>query len=103
MSDRIESLERLLEDRPGDPRLRFGLALEYIGAERLEDAERSLRRYLEMAEDEGNAWGRLGGVLRDLGRDDEARKAYRTGIEVSLRHGHPSMAQEYEDILEDWA
>jgi Flp pilus assembly protein TadD len=103
MSDRIQSLEALLEDRPDDSRLRFGLALEYIGAGRLEEAERSLRRYLELAEDEGNAWGRLGGVLRELGRDEEAREAYRTGIQVSLRHGHPSMAQEYEEILEDWA
>lgn len=91
----------MLERRPQDPRLRFGLALEYLKEGRLQEGVEELRRYLESTDDEGNAWGRLGAALLELGREDEAREAYREGIEAARRHGHPTMAQEFEDILED--
>jgi Flp pilus assembly protein TadD len=91
----------MLERRPDDPRLRFGLALEYLSGERWEDAVRELRAYLDLTEDEGNAWGRLAGALRELGREDEATEAYRKGIEVATRHGHPSMAEEFQNALDD--
>lgn len=101
-SDRIAALERMLETRPDDPRLRFGLALEYLNAERTDDGVRELRAYLALTDDEGNAWGRLGSILRAQGADDEAREAYRKGIEAAYRHGHPTMAAEFEEILEGW-
>lgn len=99
---RIDALRKMLERNPNDPRLRFGLALEYEKAERWEEVAQELAEYLARTEDEGNAWGRLGNALRILGRDDEARDAYRKGIEAAYRHGHPSMAAEFEEILEDW-
>lgn len=86
--------------RPDDTRLSFGLALEYLKAGRTDDGVRELRSYLERADDEGNAWGRLGAALRELGREDEARDAYRRGIEAARRHGHPSMAAELEADLQ---
>src|SRR5690606_34086164 len=98
-ADRISALERMLLARPDDARLRFGLAVEYEKAGRIEDAVRELRAYLERAEDEGNAWGRLGQLLRRLGRTDEARAAFQQGIAQARRHGHPSMAAELEDAL----
>lgn len=98
---RIEALRRMLEKRPDDARARFGLAAEYEKAGRWEDAVRELRAYLEGADDQGNAWGRLGKALLELGRDDEARAAYRRGIEAAGRHGHPSMAAEFEETLEE--
>lgn len=100
--DRTAALLKMLERRPDDTRLRFGLALEYLGSGRLEDAVRELRAYLEASDDEGNAWGRLGAALRELGREEEARDAYQNGIEAARRHGHPSMAEEFEDVLEGW-
>jgi Flp pilus assembly protein TadD len=100
--DRIEALRKMAEARPDDPRPRFGLALEYEKAERWDDVVATLRDYLARANDEGNAWGRLGAALRRLGRDDEAREAYRTGIDAAYRHGHPTMAGEFEDLLDDW-
>lgn len=99
---RIEALEKMLRSRPGDPRLLFGLALEYLNAGDRDEGVRNLRAYLEVADDEGNAWGRLGAVLREMGRDDEARAAYRKGIEEAVRHGHPTMAAEFEEVLEEW-
>lgn len=99
---RASALERMLERRPGDPRLRFGLALEYLRVGRTEDGVRELRVYLEASDDEGNAWGRLGSALRSLGKDEKAREAYRRGIEVAERHGHPTMAEEFRTALDDW-
>lgn len=92
----------MLERRPEDPRLRFGLALEYEKAERWADMAAELQRYLELTEDEGNAWGRLGAALRKLGKNEEARAAYRKGIDAATRHSHPTMAAEFEEVLKDW-
>jgi Flp pilus assembly protein TadD len=100
-TDRIAALERMLSARPDDPRLRFGLALEYEKAGRTEEAVSALQAYLERAEDEGNAWGRLGALLARQGRAEEARTAYRRGIEQANKHGHPSMAAELEAALEE--
>ena len=103
MSDeRIEALRKMAQQRPEDPRPRFGLALEYENAGRMEDAVQALRDYLAIADDEGNAWGRLGAALRTLGRDDEAREAYRSGIAAATRHNHPTMVGEFEDILDEF-
>ncbi|HEU0013921.1 MAG TPA: tetratricopeptide repeat protein [Longimicrobium sp.] len=99
---RIEALKKLVQSTPDDPRPRFGLALEYEKAGRWEDVVETLRDYLSRAEDEGNAYGRLGAALRRLGRDEEAKAAYRKGAEVAYRHAHPTMAVEFEEILENW-
>lgn len=99
--DRLAALERMLGNRPDDSRLRFGLALEYLKADRIADGVRELRRYLAEADDEGNGWGRLGAALRDLGDEAGAREAYETGMRVSLEHGHPTMADEFREVLED--
>lgn len=101
MSDRIDALRRMLERRPDDPRMRFGLALEYLNADRLEEGVEQLRAYLDSADDEGNAWGRLAAALDQLGQREEAIAAYRTGIEAAERHGHPTMADEFRIALED--
>lgn len=92
----------MLERNPRDPRARFGLATEYEKLGRWEDAVRELREYLALAEDEGNAWGRLGHALRQLGRDTEAQEAYRRGVKEAAAHGHPTMAADFDEILQEW-
>lgn len=102
MSNRIDALRRMIERNPNDARLRFGLALELEKLGDWQQVAEELRAYLALTDDEGNAWGRLGNALRQLGRDEEAKDAYRRGIEAATRHGHPSMAAEFEEILEEW-
>jgi Flp pilus assembly protein TadD len=99
-ASRASTLRALLEKRPGDPRLLFGLAVEELNGGRLEAGVETLRKYLAVADDEGNAWGRLADALLALNREEEARVALRTGIEAALRHGHPTMAQELQEALE---
>ncbi len=98
---RIDWLHKQVELNPNDPRLRFGLALEYEKLGRWAQVADELREYLALAEDQGNAWGRLGRALRELGRESEARAAYLSGIEAAQRHGHPGMAAEFEETLEE--
>ena len=99
---RIEALRKMAAAHPDDPRPRFGLAMEMEKAERWEEAAAELTAYLALSDDQGNAWGRLGKALRALGRDDEAKDAYRRGVDAAYRHGHPTMAGEFEDLLDDW-
>ena len=99
MAGRIEALKRMLEKNPADPRLRFGLAAEYEKEGRWDDVVRELRAYLAAADDQGNAWGRLAEALRQLGQEEESREALRHGIEAAYRHGHPSMAAEFEERM----
>ena len=98
-NDRITALLRMLERNPADARLHFGLAMEYEKQGRWQDVVDVLHTYLGAADDEGNAWGRLAHALDRLGRSDEARIAYEIGIIAARSHGHPSMAEEFEDLL----
>jgi Flp pilus assembly protein TadD len=100
--DRIDALRKMAAACPDDPRPRLGLAMEYEKAGRWEVVAETLRDYLARVDDEGNAWGRLGNALRELGREEEAREAYTRGIEAAERHRHPTMADEFREVLEEW-
>jgi len=95
MEDRIDYFERMLADNPDNPMGLLALANEYQKAGRDEDEAAVLERYVSVqADDEGNAYARLGNVLSNLGRTDEARAAYERGITQSEKHGHSGMADD---------
>lgn len=100
MDDRLAYFARLVEESPGVPRARFAYANELMHAGRWEDAVEQLRAYLGLAEDEGNAWGKLAEALTRLGRVDEAADAYLSGIDQSLKHGHTGMADDFQAALD---
>jgi len=101
--DRLAALEKMREKSPLDTRVLFALAMEHEKAGDWSRVVALLTDYLAVTDDEGNAWGRLGAALARLGRIDEARAAYSRGIDAANRHGHPSMAGEFEDALADLA
>ena len=102
MTGRIDALRSMLEQSPNDPRLHFALANEHEKLEDWEHVIEELTAYLEIADDQGNAWGRLAHALHEIGRDDQARLAYERGIDAAERHGHPSMAAEFQDALDEF-
>jgi predicted Zn-dependent protease len=91
----------MAEDRPGDARLQFGLAVELLNRGETREGASALRGYLDLADDEGNGWGRLGAALADLGEVEEAREAYARGLEIATRRGHSGLAEEFQEALED--
>ena len=59
-----------------------------------------LEDYLAKTDDEGNAYGVLANAYALSGNREKAIETYTNGIEVSMAHGHPSMANEYKMALD---
>ena len=91
----------MVAKNPKNALAHFGLANEALKAELLDEAVEHYRAYLAVQDDEGNAWQRLGETLIKLGRKDEARDAFEKGIEAANRFGHPGMAGEIQDLLDE--
>jgi len=89
----------MLEADPENSMVRFGLANEYLKAERYTEAITALEDYLSRAEDEGAAYGMLARALERVGKREEARMAFERGILAAEKHGHPSMAEDYRFTL----
>jgi predicted Zn-dependent protease len=100
-TDRLETLRAMVAKNPGHALARYGLANELVKVEQFEEAITVLRDYLAMHDDEGSAFRLLATANLGLGKSDEAREAYRLGVEAANRHGHPGMAAEFEARLED--
>lgn len=100
MQDRIEVFEQMLAADPENTMVMFGLAKEYEKLGRDADIIRVLETYLEKADDEGNAYGSLAQAYLRTGDRERAIDTYKRGIDVSLAHGHPSMANEYKMTLD---
>jgi predicted Zn-dependent protease len=98
-ASRIDLFKQMLTTDPGNTAVLFGLAKEYEKAGRDEELIETLNRYLEVADDQGNAFGMLAGAYERTGQKDRAREAYQRGIETAQRHGHPGMAEEYRMTL----
>ena len=91
----------MLAGDPANTAILFGLAKEY---EKAGDAQKlidTLERYLAAADDEGNAYGMLARAYERTKQSEKARAAYQRGIDVATAHGHPGMAEEYRQILEN--
>lgn len=95
----MELFKKMLEQDPLNTAVRFGLANELIKAELWPEAVEHLRLYLDQADDQGAAYGKLAQALDRLGRSEEARAAYTDGIATANQHGHPGLAQEFELAL----
>jgi len=100
MTDRIQVFEQMLEADPSNTMVMFGLAKEYEKLGQHADVIRVLEDYLAKADDEGNAYGTLANAYVLSGDREKAVEVYRRGIDVSMAHGHPSMANEYRMTLD---
>ena len=100
MQNRIEVFEQMLADDPGNTMVMFGLAKEYEKLGQFDKVIELLEPYLQNADDEGNAYGMLANAYLQQGDHKKAVQTYKKGIDVSLAHGHPSMANEYRMTLE---
>ena len=98
-ASRIDIFKQILETDPANGAVLFGLAKEYEKAGLNQELIEALNRYLAATDDEGNAYGMLARAYEKTEQRDQARSAYARGIEAAGRHGHPSMAEEYRNVL----
>ena len=100
-ASRIEIFEQMLAGDPANTAILFGLAKEYEKAGDGTKLIATLERYLAAADDEGNAYGMLARAYEQAQQADKARATYERGVDVANAHGHPGMAEEYRQILEN--
>jgi pentatricopeptide repeat protein len=100
MPDRIEVFRQMLNADPSNTMVMFGLAKEYEKVGDHAQVIELLEGYLANADDEGNAYGVLANAYAKNGEREKAIETYKRGIDVSMAHGHPSMANEYRMTLD---
>ena len=100
MSDRLAALSSLLEQKPGDSFLRYGIAMELSRLGRLEDAVTEYRGLLSANADYPAAYFHGGQALEKLGRLEEARAMYQEGIQVTTRSGDAHTRSELQAALD---
>ena len=100
MQNRIEVFRQMLDAEPDNTMVMFGLAKEYEKLGQHGEVIKLLEDYLAKADDEGNAYGVLANAYALSGDKEKAIETYRRGIDVSMAHGHPSMANEYKMTLD---
>ena len=96
---RIDTFKQMLASDPINSSILFGLAKEYEKAGLHQEMIEVLKRYLDLSDDEGNAFGMLARAYEQVGEPDKAKEAYQRGIQAATVHGHPSMAEEYRMTL----
>jgi predicted Zn-dependent protease len=102
-ASRIEALLALVAQDPNDGTSHYMLGYEYFKAQKYPEAVRTLRRYLQLANDEGAAYRLLAQSLAWVGDVEGARTAYQDGLAAATRHRHQPMIDEYTQALRDLA
>jgi Tfp pilus assembly protein PilF len=92
----LDNFERMLAAGKDGALLRYSLGNEYL---KLDDAARAcehLARAVELDPRYTAAWKLLGKALSASGRSDDAREAYRRGIEVAQAKGDRQAEKEMQ-------
>ena len=99
-SSRTEILKSMLAQNPADSFARYGLAMEFVNSGALEDAVAQFRELMSINPDYVASYFHCGQTLEKLGRTEDARQAYRDGIEVAKRKQDDHTRSELEAALE---
>lgn len=99
-TNRIDVLKDLVSQKPTDAFARYGLAMEYVKADALEEAVNEFRAVL--ANDPGYAYAYFHGgqTLEKLGLFDQARGMYEQGVNVTQRKGDQKAMSELQAALD---
>ncbi|MBE7541683.1 MAG: tetratricopeptide repeat protein [Bryobacteraceae bacterium] len=97
---RLDAVKAMVEQAPGDSRVRFMLCMEYLGAERWEDALAELDELVKRDPDYVTAYYQGGRANEQMGREDEARAWYQRGVETAKRIGDGHALSELQAALD---
>jgi Flp pilus assembly protein TadD len=97
---RLEKLQEFVAASPTDAFARYGLAQEYLNQGQAETAVAEFRELLRFQPDYAAAYYHLGQALEKLSRPEEAREAYRQGIDLTGRLGDEHAKSELQAALD---
>lgn len=80
VSERMQQLQKMLEEQPSDPFLLYGIAMEYKKIGDAPAAITNLDRVIVIDPGYCYAYYQKGQILEDLGHTDQAAAAYRAGV-----------------------
>lgn len=87
MSDRIESIRKMLEKAPNDVFLHYSLGMELASAERHDEAVQAFRRCMELDEEYLAAYVEAAKALRSAGDLAAARDQFAAAMELAALQG----------------
>ena len=96
---RLEIFAEMAKRQPLDAMVWYGLASEYLKAERWAEAADALGNVLRINPDYTAAHQMLGTALMSAGRREEAVGAWTRGVEVAQRTGAWKARQHMEGLL----
>lgn len=99
-SDRLKALRAMAQRDPSRAFTWYGIAMEYRSLGRMDDAVATFRKLIGLDATYVPAYHQLGLTLRDSGRSEEARGAFREGIAVAERAGNGHAAGEMQEALD---
>ena len=85
---RLDQLAKMLQTDPGDVFLNFALAMEYVKADRHEEALAQFTLVTELDPKYVAAWFRKADLLVTLHRHAEARQVYADALTAAESAGH---------------
>jgi len=97
--NRKQQLEEMLAEDPHDAFLRYGLAMEYVGEGKDEEAVRQFREMFTITPDYVPSYQQAGQALLRLGRSEEASEVLRRGIAMAQQKGELHAAEEMQGFL----
>lgn len=95
----IDQFRELVELSPDDELAHYGLAQEYMKAERYEESAASFRRVVELKADYVAGYRELGKALMKCGRLDEAQENLLKGRALAEQHGDGQAVKEIDVYL----
>lgn len=99
-SNRLETLQSMIDQDPRNTFARYGLAMEYKNAGDFEAAAEAFSALLEIEPKYSAAYFHGGQSLEKAGRLDEARAMYRQGVEVTVSTGDDHARAEMQGALD---
>jgi len=86
--DRLAMLQQMIEQKPDEPFVRYGLAMELRKVGRNEEAVAAFAHLVEHHGDYVATYLMYGNLLATLGRREQARETYDQGMAVARRAGN---------------
>ncbi len=99
MPTRLELLTAMVEKDPDDTFLQYAIALEYVGANRLEEAAATLESLMIKSPDYPSGFHQAARVYERLERTADARRCYESGMACADRAGDPHAKAEMSMAL----